>query len=149
MLDAGKFLVNCLAAALALLAPCAHAHDIPTDVLVNAFVKPEGRQLRLLVRVPMKALRDIDYPRRGNGSLDLARADSALRNAASLWIGDELELYEGERRLGPPGIAAARVSLESDRSFASWETALAHVEGERLPASMELYWEQGLLDALF
>ena len=30
----------------------------------------------------------------------------------------------------------------------SWETALAHVEGERLPASMELYWEQGLLDAL-
>jgi hypothetical protein len=149
MLDAGKFLVNCLAAALALLAPCAHAHDIPTDVLVSAFVKPEGRQLRLLVRVPMKALRDVDYPRRGNGSLDLARADSALRNAASLWIGDELELYEGERRLGPPRIAAARVSLESDRSFSSWETALAHVEGERLPASMELYWEQGLLDALF
>src|SRR3974390_3086586 len=84
MLDAGKILVNCLAAAIALLSPAgASAHDIPTDVLVNAFVKPEGQRLRLLVRVPMKALRDVDYPRRGNGLLDLARADSALRNAAS------------------------------------------------------------------
>src|SRR5215831_1837953 len=146
MLDAGKILVNCLAA-LALALP-AYAHDIPTDVQVNAFVKPEGQRLRLLVRVPMKALRDVEYPRRGPGLLDLARADSALRNAASLWIGDELELYEGDSRLGPPRIAAARVSLESDKSFASYETALAHVEGERLPASMELYWEQGLLDAL-
>src|SRR5215470_6382867 len=146
MLDAGKILVNCLAA-LALALP-AYAHDIPTDVLVSAFVKPEGQRLRLLVRVPMKALRDVDYPRRGAGLLDLARADSALRNAASLWIADELELYQGETRLGPPKIAAVRVSLESDRSFASWETARAHVEGERLPASMELYWEQGMLDAL-
>ena len=152
MLDAGKILVNWLAAPLSALLvalpQCACAHDIPTDVQVNAFVKPEGQRLRLLVRVPMKALRDVDYPRRGAGLLDLGRADSALANAASLWIGDELELYEGETRLGPPRIAAAKVSLESDRSFASWETALAHVEGERLPASMELYWEQGLLDAL-
>jgi len=152
MLDAGKILVNWLAAPLSALLvalpQCARAHDIPTDVQVNAFVKPEGQRLRLLVRVPMKALRDVDYPRRGAGLLDLGRADSALANAASLWIGDELELYEGETRLGPPRIAAAKVSLESDRSFASWETALAHVEGERLPPSMELYWEQGLLDAL-
>ena len=152
MLDAGKILVNWLAAPLSALLvalpQCARAHDIPTDVQVNAFVKPEGQRLRLLVRVPMKALRDVDYPRRGAGLLDLGRADSALANAASLWIGDELELYEGETRLGPPRIAAAKVSLESDRSFASWETALAHVEGERPPASMELYWEQGLLDAL-
>src|SRR5262245_41873468 len=138
MLDAGKILVNWLAAplsALLLALPqCARAHDIPTDVLVSAFVKPEGQRLRLLVRVPMKALRDVDYPRRGAGLLDLARADSALRNAASLWIGDELELYEeingNEERLGPPKIAAARVSLESDRSFVSYEQALAHVEGE-------------------
>ena len=152
MLDAGKILVNWLAApllaSLVALPQYARAHDIPTDVQVNAFVKPEGQRLRLLVRVPMKALRDVDYPRRGAGLLDLGRADSALANAASLWIGDELELYEGETRLGPPRIAAAKVSLESDRSFASWETALAHVEGERLPPSMELYWEQGLLDAL-
>ena len=152
MLDAGKILVNWLAAALfaTLLAlpTCARAHDIPTDVLVSAFVKPEGQRLRLLVRVPMKALRDVDYPRRGAGLLDLARVDSALRNAASLWIADELELYEGDSRLGPAKIVAARVSLESDKSFASYEQALAHAGGEPLPDRLELYWEQGLLDAL-
>jgi len=152
MLDAGKILVNCFAALTLALPALAAAHDIPTDVQVSAFVKPEGDRLRLLVRVPMKALRDVDYPRRGAGLLDLARADAALSNAAGLWIADELELYEGlngnEARLGAPRIAAARVSLESDRSFASYESALAHVEGERLPDKLELYWEQGLLDAL-
>ncbi|TMH54429.1 MAG: HupE/UreJ family protein, partial [Betaproteobacteria bacterium] len=42
-----------------------------------------------------------------------------------------------------------RVSLESDKSFASYEQALAHLTGPRLPNNMELYWEQGLLDVLF
>lgn len=149
MLDAGKILVNTFAALTLALPACAGAHDIPTDVLVSAFVKPEGRQLRLLVRVPMKALRDVDYPRRGAGLLDVARADASLRNAASLWIADELDLYEGEARLGPPRIVDARVSLESDKSFASYEQALAHLAGERLPGKLELYWEQGLLDVLF
>src|SRR5712692_4405295 len=99
MLDAGKILVNTLtrrmrvpsAAALILaLALPAVAHDIPTDVTVNAFVKPEGQRLNLLIRVPLKAMRDVDFPRRGAGSLDLARADPALRNAATLWIADNV-----------------------------------------------------------
>jgi len=153
MLDAGKILVNCIAALALALPACAGAHDIPTDVQVGAFVKPEGRLLRLLVRVPMKALRDVDYPRRGAGLLDLARADASLRNAATLWIADELDLYEelngNETRLGPPRLVDARVALESDKSFASYEQALAHVTGERLPDKLELYWEQGLLDVLF
>src|SRR5262245_30942958 len=108
MLDAGKILVNWLAAPLlallVALPQCARAHDIPTDVQVNAFVKPEGQRLRLLVRVPMKALRDVDYPRRGAGLLDLGRADAALATAASLWIGDEVEVYEGDNRIGPARI---------------------------------------------
>jgi len=99
--------------------------------------------------VPLKAMREVDYPRRGAGLLDLARADAALRNAAALWIADNVELYENDTRLGPPRLVDARVSLESDKSFASYEQALAHVTGPRLPSSMELYWEQGLLDVLF
>jgi hypothetical protein len=150
MLDAGKILVNTFAALLALVLPLrAAAHDIPADVKVNAFVRPEGERLRLLVRLPMKAMREVDYPRRGAGFLDLARADAALKNAATLWIPDSVELYQGDIRVGPPRLVAARVSLESDRSFASYEQALAHVTGAPLPRSLELYWEQGLLDALF
>jgi hypothetical protein len=45
---------------------------------------------------------------------------------------------------------ALRVSLPSDRSFATYEQALAHViGGERLPATTELYWNQGVLDVLY
>jgi HupE/UreJ protein len=150
MLDAGKILVNTFAALLAIVLPLrAAAHDIPADVKVSAFVRPEGERLRLLVRVPMKAMREVDYPKRGAGFLDLARADAALRNAAALWISDSVELYQGDARIGPPRLVAARVSLESDKSFASYEQALAHVTGAPLPRGLELYWEQGLLDALF
>jgi len=157
MLDARKILVNSLvrrvtvslmAALIASVPLRAAAHDIPTDVRVSAFVKPDGQRLSLLIRVPMKAMREVDYPRRGAGLLDLARADAALRNAATLWIADNIELYENETRLEPPRLVDARVSLESDKSFASYEQALAHVTGPRLPSNMELYWEQGLLDVL-
>src|SRR5882672_2881896 len=158
MLDAGKILVNSLmrrvtvslmAALIASVPLRAAAHDIPTDVRVSAFVKPNGQRLSLLIRVPMKAMREVDYPRRGAGLLDLARADAALRNAATLWIAHSVELYENDTRLGFPRVVDARVSLESDKSFASYEQALAHVTGPRLPNSMELYWEQALLDVLF
>src|SRR2546421_10492082 len=155
MLDAGKTVVNTRmivswAAVLIWAMPSpAAAHDIPNDVTVHAFVKPEGERLHLLVRVPLKAMRDVAYPRRGAGLLDLALADAALRNAATLWIADSVELYENDVRLGLPRVVDARVSLESDKSFASYEQALAHLAGPRLPSSMELYWEQGLLDVLF
>ena len=41
------------------------AHDVPGDVTVQAFVAPEGEQLRLLVRVPLEAMRDFVFPQRG------------------------------------------------------------------------------------
>src|SRR5438094_10100539 len=125
MLDAGKTVVNTrmivlwVAALILVLPPCAEAHDIPNDVTVHAFVKPAGERLHLLVRVPLKAMRDVDYPRRGAGLLDLALADAALRDAATLWIADSVELYENDVRPGPPRLVDARVSLESDKSFAS------------------------------
>ena len=126
----------------------AEAHDIPNDVKVQAFVKPSTERLQLLVRVPLAAMREVDFPRRGPGYLDLARVDAALRTAAALWIVDNIEIYEGDARLGNPRVADARVSLASDKSFASYETALAHLRGPRLPNDMELFWNQQLLDVL-
>jgi len=125
------------------------AHDIPNDVTVQGFLKPEGQRLHLLVRVPLRACRDIDFPTRGPGYLDLARADASLRDAATLWISDNVELYEGDTRLSGPRVIDARVSLESERFFESYDDALAHVTGARLPLETELYWNQGLLDVLF
>lgn len=126
----------------------AFAHDIPNDVTVQAFLKPEGKRLFLLVRVPMRACRDIDFPTTASGYLDIARAGSSLRDAATLWISDNLELDEDETRLPNPSVMSARVSLESEKSFESYEEALAHVNSPTLPDKTEIYWNQGLLDVL-
>jgi len=126
------------------------AHDLPTDVVVQAFVKPQGRHLIVLVRVPMTAMGDVDYPTRGPGGLlDLSRANDALRAASALWLEPALHAYESDRLLGTPRLTATRVSLPSDRSFTSYDTALAHLRGEPLPPDAQMEWNQGALDAAF
>ena len=104
------------------------AHEIPNDVTVHAFLRPEGQRLRLLVRAPIAAMRDILFPTRDENNLDLTRAEPAVRDAATFWIADSITLYEGGTRLGAPRIVATQISLPSDRSFASYDTALAHVD---------------------
>jgi len=140
-----------ISVALVLAAPPAapRAHEIPNDVVVHAFLRPEGQRLRLLVRAPIAAMRDILFPTRDGTNLDFARAEKAVRDAAMLWLSDSIAIYEGGTRLEPPRIAAIQVSLPSDRSFASYETALAHVMGPPLPPETTLVWSQGLMDVLF
>ena len=67
-----------------LAASAAFAHDVPNDVVVQAFVRPQGDRVRLLVRAPLSALRDTDVPTRRGGELDLARADEALSTSTPL-----------------------------------------------------------------
>ena len=128
------------------------AHDIPADVTVQVFVKPEGTRLRVLVRAPLQAMRDMDYPRPRAATnadlLDLARADATLRDAATLWISDYLDLYENGQTLPAPRVASVRAALQSDKSFASYDEALAHLSAPGLPQT-EFFWSQGLLDVLF
>ena len=136
-------------ASLLALPFCAAAHDIPNDVTIQAFLKPAGERLELLLRLPLKAMRDVDFPRRGPGYLDLDRVDAYLRDPAKVWIADSVELYEDDARLPYPQILAARVSLPSDRSFASYESAKSHVTGTPLPSETAIYWDQAMLDVLF
>src|SRR5690348_6845180 len=104
------------------------AHDIPNDVTVQMFVKPAGGHLDLLVRVPLNAMRDTEFPERGPGYLDLERVDASLREAASVWIADSLQLYEDDDRLPNPQIVEVRASLPSDKSFGSYDEAFAHLK---------------------
>jgi len=134
--------------ALLLAGPApAVAHDIPNDVVVQAFLKPEGQRLRLLIRVPLQSIPDVDIPTRGPGYLDLERAEEPLRTGATVWIARNVALYEDERRLPDPQLVAVRVSLPSDRSFGDYDTAMARFTGPTLPADTDLYWEHGMLDA--
>ena len=125
------------------------AHDVPSDVTVQAFAKPEGDRLRLLVRVPLEAMQDVNFPLRGPGYLDLEGAEPLLPGAAQLWLAQEIELYEDGVRLAEPEIAGLRLSLPSDRSFQNYDTALASIlTGERLPADLQLIWRQAMLDVV-
>ena len=133
---------------VAALLPLARAHEIPSDVTVRMLVRPDGGRIRLLVRAPLEAMQDITFPTFGPGYLDVPRAERQLRDAAQLWLADNLDLYEGDRRL-PLAIAAVRASIPSDRSFAEYDTALAHFAGSPLPAAIELPWQQALLDVQF
>ena len=141
--------IAALLAAVFLASHAASAHDIPSDVTVQAFVKPAGQRLDLLLRVPLNAMRDTEFPERGPGYLDLDRVDASLREAATVWIANFVEIYEDDARVQNPRIVDARVSLESDKSFLSYDAALAHVTGPRLTNSVQVYWNQVMLDVLF
>ena len=82
--------------------PPASAHDIPVQVTVQSFVRPAAGTLRVLVRVPLAAMRDIQFPVRGPGYLDLARTGPLLEDAARLWVAGSLELREEDRILENP-----------------------------------------------
>ena len=105
-------------AAVALLAlapgvPLA-AHDIPRDVVVHAFVKPEGNRLRVQLRMPVAALRDIPFPRHEDGSLDVARAAPAVREGVQQWLLPGLELREDGVPLGQPAVETITVLPSGD-----------------------------------
>ena len=136
-------------AALVALPHALLAHDIPNDVTVQAFVKPEGQKLHLLLRVPLNAMRDTEFPERSAGYLDLARVDASLREAAMVWIADAVEIYENDARLPNPQILDVRASFPSDKSFASYDEAYAHVTGQSLSNDVQVYWNQVMLDVLF
>jgi len=125
------------------------AHDIPADTIVRVFVKPEGQQLRFLVRVQMASINDVEWPiRKPEGTLDLPVLEPFLRDAATMWIADYLEVYEGNEKLSKPALTEVRLSAEGDPSFATYETALEHVTGPRL-TDTKMLPNQGALDAMF
>jgi hypothetical protein len=135
-------------ASLALLPHQVLAHNIPNDITVQVFFRPEGKQLHLLVRVPLKAVRDVEFPQRGPGYLDLERVDSILPDAVTLWIAGAVEIYEDGVSLPKPSIVATRVSLESDPSFATYDAALANILGPKLPNATNVVWDQVFLDTI-
>ncbi len=139
-----------LAAGLLLASPSApSAHEIPARVTILAFVKPEGHKLHLLVRVPLEAMRDMQYPLRDGTYLQFPSIDSLLPDAARVWIANQVDVYEGTTKLANATIVAAHVALPSDRSFETYESAVAHVTGAGLPPSTQLAWQQAMMDVLF
>jgi hydrogenase/urease accessory protein HupE len=139
---AGLVLAACLG--LTLVADDALGHDIPNEIVIHAFVKPEGERLHFVARVPLILLLNMNLPKRGPGYLDLARIGPALERSAAA-IGREIPLFENAERLIFER-AATRISQPSDRSFESFAAARAHVLGPSLPADASVFWNQGYFD---
>ena len=53
---------------------------------------------------------------------------------------------EGDERLMRYDLANARISLPSDRSFDTYDGAIARVRGAKLPDATQVYYNQGFLD---
>jgi HupE/UreJ protein len=123
------------------------AHDLPSEVTVQGFVKTADRHVQLLIRVPLVALVNMNLPKRGPGYLDLEHIESALRDIATA-TADAVEVYEGDTRLTDSRIGNVRVSLPSDKSFGSYEEAVAYLTGPVLPVATDVFWNQGFFDAV-
>jgi hypothetical protein len=133
---------------LLLLEAIAAAHEIPRDATVHAFVRPHGQRLELMLRAPLGVIRDIAFPEDAQGYLLVESLEAHLPSLVAAQIGSTIELYEEGRRLDLPRVAATQVSLESDRSFTSFDEALAHVTGPKLRNDAKVVWNQVYLDVL-
>jgi HupE/UreJ protein len=136
-------------AALILWPWAASAHDVPDDVRIKIFLKPEGNRMLILVRIPANALIDILFPMRpGSDWLDLKQIDGYAAEGAKVWVADLLSVYEGDNLLPTPRVLATRISRAGNSSFSSFQGALGHVNGDRLPSDTLLLQDQAVVDAL-
>lgn len=136
-----------LALAILTSPPAVLGHDIPTRVVARVIVAPTDGALRVFVRVPLEALRDVAFPLRNDALLDLEKTTPLLPGAVRQWITSSIAFEEnGEPVAAPPTIGAIRLSLPSDQSFRSLGAAIEHLASPDLEAGIELPWRQALLD---
>ncbi len=122
------------------------SHEIPARVAVRAWVAARDTVLTLLVRVPLEAMRDLDFPERANGTLDMTAVRGLLPDAARLWVAEAIVVYADGADVGQGRVRAVRVALPDDRSFATWPSAYAIFERPLLGDSVSLPWRQASLD---
>jgi hypothetical protein len=121
------------------------AHDIPDEIVLQSYVKPEQRRLQVLLRIPLLAITDANLPKDGTGYLAMPYLDPALREAANQ-ISNGIIFLEGSERLTNYEMVNARISLPSDRSFDSYDAAVRRVRGPKLADATQVYYNQGFLD---
>ena len=142
-----RFVLRMMAVALVALTLQAalRAHDIPDEIVLQTYVKPEPDRLQVLLRVPLIAVADANLPKDGLGYLAMPYLDPALQEAANQ-ISNGIVFVEGSERMANYALANARISLPSDRSFTSYAGALSRVRGPKLPDDTQIYYNQGFLD---
>jgi hypothetical protein len=122
------------------------SHEIPERVALRAWVLPRGDSLVLFLRVPLESMRDLDFPERADGNLDLTRVRALLDDAARTWLAPFALLRADGVELAQPMVRSARISLPDDRSFESAADAEQAFALAPLGDSVSLPWRQALFD---
>jgi len=86
-----------------------YAHDIPASVTILEYLKPQGHVLRVVLRVPLAAMRDVNFPMHGPGYLDIPQATPLLTDAAQVWLVHALHIDEENTPISAPRIVATHV----------------------------------------
>ena len=136
-----------LALALVLASALAAAHDLPTNTMINAFVKIEPKQADLVVRIPLDLLKSVPLPFKNGQYYDVAASGPATQAGLRLLAQEGFVILENGVRL-TPSESSGRLSSPSDRSFEDYDAAVAHI-AQPMDSSMTLGYGLGYFDAHF
>ena len=123
----------------------ARGHELPQQVAIRMALAIGDDAVELMLRAPLEAMRDVDFPLTPEGFLVIDEAGPYLEDAAGLWLVDNLRLVRGDRELVPEQ-TEIRVSLPGDRAFASVAAAQRHFRAAPLPSDTRIFWRQAALD---
>ena len=134
--------------ALAIAAPLlwaavAWAHEFTLEALMNAFFKVEQKEAHLVVRAPLYLFKSVRFPIKGV-EVDVEHSDDAIQRALAALQHDVIVAANG--RPLQASRASGRLSLPSDRSFATYEAAARHVATAVEPDT-RIVVDQGYVDA--
>src|SRR6266699_6274385 len=85
------------------------AHDVPDEIVIRTYLRPDATRLQVLLRIPLLAVTDTNLPKDGTGYLAMAYLDPALRDAANQ-IAAGIVFLENDERLSQFELAGARIS---------------------------------------
>ncbi len=118
------------------------AHQLPLEV--EAYFKVEGTVLQVLVRLPLATLADVSLPLSRGGALDLAAVGPTIKAAADDFV-KNAGIADGGRPLAAH-VVSSIVAVPTDPSFATYETANAHLRGSALPLETVIEPQAGFID---
>lgn len=126
--------------------PPVSAHEIPARAVVTVHVVRTADTLRLWVRAPLEAMRDVMVPEYADGTLDLRRLGPALHESATLWIAPGLGFRGASGARREPRVVDARVAVPTDRSFDTIDALTRHFAEATLDSAPGLRRQGAWLD---
>jgi hypothetical protein len=120
-------------------------HDLPQDTVMHAFLRVQGSEAHLLVRVPLDLLHGISWPT-NHGEYAIGDSQAAVNQALDA-LGHTILIWQDGERLTPT-ISSGQMAALGDLSFANPEAAAAHI-AQPTEAGLKIAVDLGYLDAHF